>query len=553
MGKFNEATRVQMPAMVHLTRLGYSYFGKISEDMAGKVYDPDTNILIDVFKKQFEYLNPSSKGEFNNIMRSIRQELDNDDLGKSFYRRLTTVSPIKLIDFENPQNNKFHFTAEFTCKNGQNEFRPDITLFVNGLPLCFVEVKKPNNHGGIVAESKRMNFERFPNKKYRRFINITQLMIFSNNMEYDTMGGIVPIQGAFYCTAARENAPFNCFREENPNNLSIAPYNKEYPYKEINKEDEKNILADFNCQVIHHTPEYQTNLGINTPTNRILTSMCSPERLLFLIKYGIAYVKMEKEVDGKIESTDQKHIMRYQQMFASLAIRQQISEGATSGVVWHTQGSGKTALSFYLTYVLSDYYSKKNMVAKFYFIVDRIDLLEQAKQEFEARGLVVSTANTKAELMAQFRNNQAQQGTSGHQEITVVNIQRFAEDKEKVDLPAYATNLQRIFIMDEAHRGYKPGGCFLANLFDADPNSIKIALTGTPLLKADCASSVVFQRYFHTYYYDRSIADGYTLKIIREDIETSYKERLSEVYDKLETLVQKKTSNAHKSSSTIVT
>ena len=540
MGKFNEATRVQMPAMVHLTRLGYSYFGKISEDMADKVYDPDTNILIDVFKKQFEVLNPSSKGEFNNTLRSIRQELTNDDLGKSFYRRLTSVSPIKLIDFENPLNNKFHFTAEFTCRNGQDEFRPDITLFVNGLPLCFVEVKKPNNHGGIVAESKRMNLDRFPNKKYRRFINITQLMIFSNNMEYDTMGGIVPIQGAFYCTAAREKAPFNCFREENPNNLPIAPYNKDYPYRGINHEDEKKILTDFNCQVIHHTPEYQTNLGINTPTNRILTSMCSPERLLFLIKYGIAYVKMEKEVDGKIESTDQKHIMRYQQMFASLAIRKQLSEGATSGVVWHTQGSGKTALSFYLTYVLSDYYSKKSKVAKFYFIVDRIDLLEQAKQEFEARGLVVSTANTKAELMAQFRNNQAQQGTSGHQEITVVNIQRFAEDKEKVDLPAYATNLQRIFIMDEAHRGYKPGGCFLANLFDADPNSIKIALTGTPLLKADCASSVVFQRYFHTYYYDHSIADGYTLKIIREDIETSYKERLSEVYDKLETLVKKK-------------
>jgi len=365
-------------------------------------------------------------------------------------------------------------------------------------------------------------------------------MIFSNNMEYDTMGGIVPIQGAFYCTAARESAPFNCFREENPSNLPIAPFIKEYPYENIKQDDEKRILSDFNCQVIHHTPEYQTNLDVNTPTNRILTSMCSPERLLFLIKYGIAYVKMEKEVDGKIESTDQKHIMRYQQMFASLAIREQLRDGATSGVVWHTQGSGKTALSYYLTYVLSDYYAKHNMVAKFYFIVDRIDLLEQATQEFEARGLVVSTANTRAELMAQFRNNHAQEGNSGHPEITVVNIQRFAEDKEKVNLPAYAINLQRIFIMDEAHRGYKPGGCFLANLFDADPNSVKIALTGTPLLKSDCASSVVFQRYFHTYYYDRSIADGYTLKIIREDIETSYKERLSEVYDKLETLVQKK-------------
>lgn len=540
MGKFNEATRVQMPAMVHLTRLGYSYFGKINEDMSGSVYDPDTNILTDVFKLQFERLNPSAKGEFAQTLRAIRQELTNEDLGKSFYKRLTTVSPVRLIDFENPRNNSFHFTAEFTCKNGQDEFRPDITLFVNGLPLCFVEVKKPNNHGGMVAESKRMNRERFPNKKFRRFINITQLMIFSNNMEYDTMGGIVPIQGAFYCTAARENAPFNCFREENPSNQPVAPFIKEYPYGSIKQDEEKRILSDFNCQVIHHTPEYQTNLDVNTPTNRILTSMCSPERLLFLIKYGIAYVKMEKEVDGKIESTDQKHIMRYQQMFASLAIRDQLNDGATSGVVWHTQGSGKTALSYYLTYVLSDYYAKHSMVAKFYFIVDRIDLLEQATQEFEARGLVVSTANTRAELMAQFRNNHAQEGLSGQPEITVVNIQRFAEDKEKVNLPAYATNLQRIFIMDEAHRGYKPGGCFLANLFDADPKSIKIALTGTPLLKSDCASSVVFQRYFHTYYYDRSIADGYTLKIIREDIETSYKERLSEVYDKLEMLVQKK-------------
>ena len=540
MSKFNEATRVQMPAMVHLTRLGYGYIGKINEDMAGSVYDPDTNILIDVFKQQFERLNPSAQGEFAQTLRAIRQELTNDDLGKSFYKRLTTVSPVRLIDFDNPQNNSFHFTAELTCKNGQDEFRPDITLFVNGLPLCFVEVKKPNNHGGMVAESKRMNRERFPNKKFRRFINITQLMIFSNNMEYDAMGGIVPIQGAFYCTAARESAPFNCFREENPSSLPVAPFIKEYHYGSIKQDEEKRILSDFNCQVIHHTPEYQTNLDVNTPTNRILTSMCSPERLLFLIKYGIAYVKMEKEVDGKIESTDQKHIMRYQQMFASLAIREQLKEGATSGVVWHTQGSGKTALSYYLTYVLSDYYAKHNMVAKFYFIVDRIDLLEQATQEFEARGLVVSTANTRAELMAQFRNNHAQEGVSGQPEITVVNIQRFAEDKEKVSLPAYATNLQRIFIMDEAHRGYKPGGCFLANLFDADPNSIKIALTGTPLLKSDSASSVVFQRYFHTYYYDRSIADGYTLKIIREDIETSYKERLSEVYDKLETLVQKK-------------
>lgn len=539
-GKFNEATRVQMPAMVHLTRLGYKYFGKISEEDAGNVYDSETNILIDIFCGQFDKLNPSHVGDGLRILQEIRQELKNDDLGRAFYKRLKSISPVKLIDFENPANNEFHFTAEFTCKNGQDEFRPDITLFVNGLPLCFIEVKKPNNAGGMVAESKRMNFERFPNKKFRSFINITQLMIFSNNMEYDTMGGIVPLQGAFYCTAARQSALFNCFREENRSNLDVAPYNRDFPYKPINKDIEKSILKDYNSQVIHTTPEYQTNLNTNTPTNRILTSMCSPERLLFILRYGIAYVKSEREVEGKIEITDQKHIMRYQQMFASMAICEQLDQGAKSGVIWHTQGSGKTALAYHLTYILNDYFAKQNKVAKFYFIVDRLDLLEQATQEFEARGLVVSTANTKKELMDQFRFSQSQEGASGQQEVTVVNIQRFAEDKEKVKLPEYSTSLQRVFILDEAHRGYRPGGCFLANLFDADDNSIKIALTGTPLLKAEKATATVFSNYFHTYYYDRSIADGYTLKIIREDIETSYKEKLSQVMEKLEELVQKK-------------
>lgn len=61
--QWNEATRVQMPALVHLTRIGFTYFGKITEDKAGTVYDPDTNILIEVFKSQFAKLNPERAGE----------------------------------------------------------------------------------------------------------------------------------------------------------------------------------------------------------------------------------------------------------------------------------------------------------------------------------------------------------------------------------------------------------------------------------------------------------------------------------------------------------
>ena len=537
---FNEATRVQMPALVHLTRLGYEYYGKILESDANLKYDPDTNILIDVFNEQFKKLNPNFEGNAEEVLKEIRMELDNDDLGRAFFKRLKTISPTKIIDFDNINNNTFHFTAEFTCKRDEDEFRPDITLFINGLPLVFVEVKKPNNKGGMIAESNRINNVRFPNKKFRRFLNETQFMIFSDNKEYDTLGGIVPLEGAFYSTISRTKAFFNLFREENPKGLSVAPYHADYPYKKIDPVIEKRILSDFNCQVIHTSPEYQTNLNINTPTNRILTSMCSKERLLYILKYGLCYLTSNDEEDGSIAIKDEKHIMRYSQLFASLAVRKKISEGATSGVIWHTQGSGKTELSYYLNEILTDYYSSNNKVAKFYFIVDRLDLLKQAKSEFQSRGLKVSTVNTREELMSQFKNNQSLENKDGAREITVVNIQRFAEDHEKVELPAYATNLQRIFIIDEAHRGYKPEGSFLGNLFDADRNSIKIALTGTPLLKEERASWKVFGNYFHTYYYDRSIEDGYTLKIIREPIETSYKEKLSEIYESIEKLVQKK-------------
>jgi len=359
-------------------------------------------------------------------------------------------------------------------------------------------------------------------------------------MEYDAgLGGIVPIQGVFYCTGSKKKAGFNCFREENPKNDEVAPFIAEFPYLDVDENDERRILEDFNSQVLHRSPEYQTNLNVNSPTNRALTSMCSRERFLFLLRYGIAfYNKQTEKENGEIETIDEKHIMRYPQFFASREIRRQLDTGVKSGIVWHTQGSGKTALSFHLNAVLTDYYAKKNTVARFYFIVDRLDLLTQAKDEFEARGLTVTTASTRAELMEQLKDNSATSTNTGALEIAVVNIQRFSA-QDRVNVPPYATNLQRVFIMDEAHRGYKPGGCFLANLFEADKDSVKIALTGTPLLKAERASCRVFGNYLHTYYYDKSIRDGYTLKIIREDIETSYRERLTEVYKKLEELFVK--------------
>jgi type I restriction enzyme R subunit len=529
---FNENSRVKLPALIHLCKLGYNY---ISEKKLKQICDPDTNINVDVFKNKLRQFNPLLKPiEIDQFFDKLKIVLDNDDLGREFYQIVSANSGIKLIDFANVENNDFDCTTELTCKNGEDEFRPDITLYVNGLPLAIIEVKKPNNKDGVLKERVRID-KRFKNRKFRRFLNLSQVMLFSNNMEYDHES-IVPIQGAFYSTNAKNEAIFNCFREKTAKNEDGKPnFYKDFSYLTVPELIEHFILTDNNATVIKHTPEYQTNKSVNTPTNRVITSLFSKERFLFILRYAIAYVDTKKEIDGVDVQDLQKHIMRYQQMFATFAIKQKLSEGVKSGIIWHTQGSGKTALAFYNVKYLTDYYASlpNPVVPKFYFIVDRIDLLTQAKIEFEERGLTVNTVSDREELMKQFRSQTSIFNQQGKLEITVVNIQKFKEDQHKVKMDEYAINLQRIYFLDEAHRGYKPDGCFLANLFDSDRDAIKIALTGTPLIGEEKNSCKIFGEYIDTYYYNQSIADGYTLKLMREDIESNYRMEIEKVLEEV--------------------
>jgi type I restriction enzyme R subunit len=226
--------------------------------------------------------------------------------------------------------------------------------------------------------------------------------------------------------------------------------------------------------------------------------------------------------------------MRYPQLFATKAIKNNLESGIKKGIIWHTQGSGKTALAFYNVEYLTNYFQRKKIISKFYFIVDRLDLLEQACGEFTKRGLEVNKINSKIALIQDFKSQQGVCNLFGKKEITVVNIQKFANDTEVLQSSDYNIDLQRIYFLDEAHRSYKPNGSFLASLMTSDTNAIMIALTGTPLL--DNKSKKVFGDYIHKYYYDASIADGYTLRLIREGIETQYKIQLEDALKKIEVL-----------------
>ena len=511
--KFNEDSRVKIPAILHLMRLGYQYLS-----LKGQSWDLDTNIFPDVFKTAIGKINPDIEdAEAGRLLEDVKLLLDNEDLGKAFFERLSERSNTKLIDFENFNNNSFHVVTELTCQNGDEEFRPDITLLINGMPLVFIEVKKPNNREGILAERDRIN-KRFQNPKFKRFANITQFMIFSNNMEYDD-GDPEPVQGAFYASSSYHKPVFNYFREEEILNLTAL-------LKQVSDDDELKVLKDNNLEVIRSNPEFQTNKQPERPTNRICTSLLSRERLAFILRYALAYVS---ESDGL-----QKHIMRYPQMFATKAIEQKLSEGVKKGIIWHTQGSGKTALTFYNVRFLTDYFQKQQVIPKFYFIVDRLDLLQQAQREFTARGLTVHTINSRDAFTRDIKATQVIHNHSGKPEITVVNIQKFQDDPDVVSTKDYNVAIQRVYFLDEVHRSYNPKGSFLANLSQSDSNAIKIGLTGTPLLGDDYNSRALFGDYIHKYYYNASIADGYTLRLIREEISTQYKIELQKALEEAE-------------------
>jgi type I restriction enzyme R subunit len=212
--KFTEDTRVKIPAILHLVRLGYRYLS-----LKGQQWDFDTNIFPELFSQAISKINPGiDYAEVCRLLTEAKLTLDNDDLGQAFYNLIVDRSGIKLIDFENFNNNSFHVVTELTYQNGNEEFRPDITLLINGMPLVFIEVKKPHNREGIMAERERIN-KRFQNPKFKRFVNVTQLMVFSNNMEYDD-GDVQPIQGAFYASSSYREPKFNYFREEEVLNLT---------------------------------------------------------------------------------------------------------------------------------------------------------------------------------------------------------------------------------------------------------------------------------------------------------------------------------------------
>ena len=512
MGLFNEDMRVKIPATIQFLRLGYEYQSLKDIDL-----HTETRIAVNRFKAAIEKINGRtfSDAEIVALLNEIHSTIRNNDMGKAFYRWLINPQDkIKLVDFVNIESNDFAVVDELTFgKEGtegdrEGSFRPDVNVLINGMPLGFLEVKPPNNDGGIQAEFNRMLNKRLEKPEYKKYFNMLQIVSFSNNMEYESDDDAAMAEdvkaGSFYTTPNGFRTTFSFFREEQP---------KQTGFLDIPMDKVKAILKDNHYNPSEaDTPEFYTNLDKETPCNRFITSLFDKKRIMYLLRYGITYV------NGAVP---EKHIMRYPQFFASQALLRRLENGGKSGIIWHTQGSGKTELAAFSTRILRDYYAEKAISARFYYVVDRLDLLTQVSNEMGKRGLNVINVNSKAEFEKELNKPISDHiATNTDGEITVVNIQKF-DDEMPVAKNDYNAKTQRVIFIDEAHRSYRTDGEFFKNLMLVDVDAVYVALTGTPLLSKKERSNLKFGDYIHKYFYDKSIADGYTLRIKKESIETT--------------------------------
>lgn len=522
---FNEDTRVKIPATLQFLRIGYDY-----QSMKDAEIDFNTKIFVNRFRRALEKINQRSfsDADIEALLAEIHALIRNNDLGRSWYLRLIDASEdVRLVDFDHPENNDFAVVDElpFTVEQGTEDgsFRPDINILINGMPLAFLEVKKPNNENGIQAEFRRMIGDRLKNPAYNKYFNLIQFVSFSNNMEYedgdDAQAELVKA-GSFYSTPNGQQTRFSFFRE------NVKDYHKSYPYKAVTDDTCRDIIGDLGYSPsVFDRPEFQTNNSVMTPCNRFITSFYDKRRILFILKYGICYLKAGNN------NPPEKHIMRYPQFFASIALLHRLDNNEKRGIIWHCQGSGKTELAVYLNRILHDYYAKKNIITRFYFVVDRLELLRQDNSEFSNRYLAVTNATSRKGFSSELNKTISKKSLAGKVgEFVVVNIQKFEEAIPKA-ANEYNTNIQRVFFIDEAHRSYALKGSYFKNLILCDPNAVFVALTGTPLLSRKERSNLKFGDYIHKYFYDASIADGYTLRIKKEKINTVVK---SEIKNNLE-------------------
>lgn len=472
---FNEVSASQRPAIELLAQLGYNMMTfEQSLPLRDNLYNP---ILTDVLRSQlirlnqYEYKGNIYKFSEKNIEKAIRdidipiteglisanekiydrlmlgtsyEEITNDGNRRSFN--------MYYIDWGNIKNNIFHAIPEYEIEraDGRGKVRPDIVLFINGIPIGVIENKRPSVSVNQAIDQMIRNQK----KAYiPQLFKYTQLLMAMNKNEVK------------YATTGTPRKFWSVWHEEELDWLTNT-LNKTVQNRKVTKQDQD------------------------------IVSLCSPERLLEFIQFFILFDKNVKK------------IARYQQYFGVKEIARRVEErdehgNRKSGVIWHTQGSGKSlTMVMFSKYIFSHL---REAHPKVIVVTDRVDLDNQIYKTFQNTSLRPNKATTGRDLVRLINDHAADIIT------TIVNKFVTAADHQEPILS------KDIFILvDESHRTQY--GKFHSKMRRIFPNASYLGFTGTPLMKKEKNTMMRFGELIHTYTISDAVRDKTILPLYYEGL-----------------------------------
>jgi type I restriction enzyme R subunit len=508
---FKEDHISQIPALQMLVNLGYTYLSPAEADRqrGGKT----TNVLLeDVLRKQLKEINSirvsttkTSIFTDDNIERGILA-LKNLPMNEGYiaasekaYNLLTLGQALEqsvdgdkksftlqYIDWKNISNNVFHVSEEFSVmrSTSKEHYRPDLVLFVNGIPLCIIECKRPD----MKEPLKQAISQHLRNQQED---GIRSLYVYSQ------LTLSIATQEAAYATNAtpekfwaKWHEKFNSDEEERNYKNEL----QEFKNKPLPSSIKEQLFSDRFKYVRQYFDALEQEIILPTEQDNYLFGLCRPERLMDIVFNFVLFDNGEKKV------------ARYQQFFAIKKSMQRIKHVENGkrrgGVIWHTQGSGKSLTMVMLAQAIAMEPSIRN--PKIVLVTDRTDLDNQITGTFRKCGRFVENATTGQRLVELLENK------SDAVVTTIIN--KFVAAVKKIDKPLESHDI--FVLVDEGHRTQH--GTFNIDMQKTLPNACFIAMTGTPLFKKDKSTAEKFGGMIDAYTVDQAVKDKAVVPLLYE-------------------------------------
>ena len=470
---YKEYQDSQLPAIKLLQELGYEYLTpEQADDLRGNI---KSNVILEgVLTEQLIKLNSFEyKGEQYSFSRSNIQAAVNTiknvadeglvqsnekvydllTLGKSYTESVKGDQKgytINFIDWENIENNVFHITDEFTVEGIKERCRPDIVLFVNGIPFVVIENKRRDKNASIKEAISQTIRNQQKETGIPRLFHYAQILM------------AVQPNAVKYAATSTPAKFWSVWEEDNEKDT------EQY----LTKENRKSTVQD-----------------------RIIVALCKPSRLMELVYKFIVF------------DAGNKKIARYQQYFAIQETLQRVSnldqEGIRQGgVVWHTQGSGKSLTMVMLSKSLA--LDKDIPNPRVVIVTDRISLDKQIFKTFQSCGKNVQKAKSGNNLVELLKDK-------GNEVITAI-IDKFESALSRKEFQDASENL--FILVDESHRSQY--GTAHAKMKRMLPKACYIGFTGTPLMQNEKSTARKFGGFIHQYTIDQAVKDGAVLPLLYE-------------------------------------